>query len=91
VAVKICTTSGACITCRDRTASQVTTAAEEAKKAGRLFYCCEGGTLCVNIDQITTITDTKREPDDGDDDGEGGLDLGHPEVVIVTGGYPTRR
>jgi hypothetical protein len=87
MAVKICTTGGACITCSDRTASQVVTAIEEAAKKGGLFYCCGGGKLCVRIDQITTITEA-RKPDDDDDRGWGGrgIDLGHPDIVILTGG-----
>jgi hypothetical protein len=86
MAVKICTTGGACITCSDRSAQQVV----DAVKGGGMFFCCEGGKKCVAISQITTVTETRAPDDGGDDDDRGwggrGLDLGHPDIVILTGG-----
>jgi hypothetical protein len=89
VTVKICNSRGFCIRCAG-TAYGVAQAITNASAKGSIFACC--GTECVRIDQIATIVEERKAPDD---DREGGRPIfGNPDVVIFTGGQmalPQRR
>ena len=93
MAVKVCA-GEACMICTG-SLREVRVTLEQGEKAGEKYFCC--GLKCVRIDKITTLEELPREEEEPDDDRDdeddrrGALDLSHPDVVIVTGGYSSPR
>ena len=72
------------------TAQEVAKIIQEAQKAPNAWVCC--GNQCIRASEIAIVTEEKLPPDD--DDGDGPIIVGNPDVVIVTGGQkvlPKRR
>ncbi len=75
VAVKICTVAGDCIRCTV-SIKEARDLLEKWEQDGRKYFCC--GTVCVRMDQISTISEEVKLPDDEDDD-DGRPIFGNPE------------
>ena len=88
VATKICTGSGACITCGSFSAEEIRQMVEAEEKAGSKYFCCASGDKmgCIRIDQIATITEVREDEEEEEKDDDRRPFIGRPEVVIFTGG-----